>query len=895
MTQPSKSTLQLWRERFDELDYCPWPGPRPLRKGDPEAWLVGRHETRQEFRRTMHPHRLVLLYGLSGVGKTSLLRAGLIPDLERNGSTVHFADKWGGGYTTDVGTFLAEKLRLGTDAGAFEDLDSTFKDKGVIVLDQFEELVRYRPDTASKVIDFILDLNRRLSIKIVVSFRSEYLHELAQLGHRAVLYSSVEYALSEVDDSAAEKALLSGNKVTPESIDVETARTLAENWQAAREHARQEAAPDDPFGRVGLLHLQAMIYALYFANGGQPLTSVSVLGPGSPEERQAGEPGRGADAGAFRVALQRAVDFKLIHCEQAARELVGADLVDGSLTVGARWALARSVGHLSSAGYKLIRGAHELATLAMGVDYESLRDGLARNHSPLTHEQEQALFEAVFAAAHVGEPTDDAEAMTSGDLLDVGRDVLATRADELDNTARQPQDCWSFRIDDGEATSFVNDPGEVTCGPMMGLTAADVLMEEFRRFAFALVWLDASALVRVTRPMGGAAMVSLIHDGFGPALVRWTERVGGRPEGPLSAITAPRGASFMWAPGPALISEARPPTLSGDEDGPRLLVNLRWVGGSVQADFDRVAFVNCDLRGSAFLACRFSGVTFVNCLLDGAIFSDCIFAGEQADVSHQAGWSEVEPDFVIPAPMSLVESHARQRRGLERPWQAALLSPLSGAPAVPFRGEPSAQMVRFADKDRPTEQRRLLVRFDPGGVAIYGGRISTLVMRNCYFDEGGGLSLRHTTGSGLELVEVRDSPGRLEIFGSAVRHISVSPRVGESARARIDVRASQSALAQIWVGPRLTGTFAVTDSRLVHAWNGSPANGLEPGVDFYVAGDSVYHGLLDVTVKGGAPIGSGLQREDGAELWTQGFGDQLHRMDYRRNPAQLHHHQPAGS
>jgi WD40 repeat protein len=58
----------------------PWPGLEAFREAD-AAFFFGREHARDELTRLVAQQRLVVLYGRSGLGKTSLLRAGLFPKL----------------------------------------------------------------------------------------------------------------------------------------------------------------------------------------------------------------------------------------------------------------------------------------------------------------------------------------------------------------------------------------------------------------------------------------------------------------------------------------------------------------------------------------------------------------------------------------------------------------------------------------------------------------------------------------------------------------------------------------------------------------------------------------------------------------------------------------------
>lgn len=860
------ASLKTWNSEFLSKDACPWPGPRPLGPSD-YALLIGRNEDRRQFLNALKQHRLVLLHGPSGVGKTSLLQAGLVRDLQRNGFLVHTADKWGGSSGVAARDFLASKLKL--PEGGFEALEAAAGRKAVVVLDQFEELVRYSPAAAQGVFNALLEINARLEIRVVVSFRSEYLHEFADLESRAINFSVTQLALGQIEEEHARNVVLSGNKATPGVVDEATAMHIADAWVRARSLSGESAAIDDPFNRVGLLHLQALLYHLYFDNGSTPLT-IEVLK--RIFGRDADDPGP-INMPRFTGALKEAITWKLKHCDATSAIAVdGQPLVDYLLADGSRWMLSRMVPHLSSAGYKLIRGVQELAGLALGVDDEALSDGLADKGVRLNDLQLQALVDTLLASASLGddaaasESDDEASRTSTSDLLTATRAELAVAADERLRFHGQPV-VWSDRL--------VLDPNQfqtgVTSGPLMGMSPAAVLIEELRRFALALVWLEMTSLVRITRPMGSSTMVSLIHDGFGKALNEHVADANKDPSGPLSAITAPRGASFEWSDGPTRIGLERAAALDGSTSslGYQPVVNLRWRGGWVMADFLQIVFINCDFRGTLFDGCRFFGVTFVNCLLDGAIFSDCVISGNEEDAQDDP-WTEKQPVFAVPVNDAVANVYAAMREvDLDEP---RLLSDLPGAPAVPYRRSDSLR--------RDTVLQDLHVAH--GGLIIQGGRISSLVVRSCTIEAGSRLSFRSTTGSGLELVEIIESPGLIEIVGSALRQINMSAQIGMTPTVRVIARGSF--LSQVYVGQGLHGSVKVIDSTVIQAWNGSP-------LDFTVE-DSTYHGLVGVTVLSGtpAPAPAGKQHEELGSVETLGrpakdIADRFARMDYRRNPA----------
>ncbi|HEY2737182.1 MAG TPA: hypothetical protein VGK45_02190, partial [Thermoanaerobaculia bacterium] len=121
--------------------------------------------------------RTLVLYSRSGLGKTSLLLAGVFPELVVRGLRPVY-----------VRTFDQPLADLRTALGAAEgaELRETVRAAGpgtVLVCDQFEELfIRFRdqPDVRAEFIRTVADLvnDRALDVRLVFSLREEYLAEL---------------------------------------------------------------------------------------------------------------------------------------------------------------------------------------------------------------------------------------------------------------------------------------------------------------------------------------------------------------------------------------------------------------------------------------------------------------------------------------------------------------------------------------------------------------------------------------------------------------------------------------------------------------------------------------------------------------------------------------------
>jgi hypothetical protein len=841
-------TMQDWHERFRESDgRCPWPGPRPYRPED-ARFLVGRTDDIKRFRQAVDEHTLVFLAGRSGVGKSSLTNAALVPDLQAAGHAVVVCDNWDD-LKEDAVAYIAavafEQLRhllVGFEApnkrifDELANLAASGHASIVLILDQFEELVRYSPKLAAEVEAMVLKLNRHTRLRIVISFRSEFLDQLRGLQQAARPFTSTTFSLGEVDASYARDLMEAANdKGTPPVIDSGAVDALVEEWKRAREETAS-VSDIDPFGKVGFLHLQALLYALHREAPDGRIDFQVVRGLSSS---------RGADL--FRAGIGLSITGKLEDCAAAA---AGADRY---LMQGATAAVANTARHLSSGGYKLVQDAVELAALSFRDVFHALdmgirASGVAGNRDgPLPAGQRAALLQRLLEE---GGPAHDG-------AFDLLRDTTERIAEVLDREAGESGVAplgrsWTDRLPCG-ASPWVADPKDVTNGPMMGRSPVAVLIEECRRYAIGIRWLQAASLIRLTHSLGQRAMVSLIHDGFGPALNEWAATQRRSPVAELHSITRPTGADFSWED-----EEPRQHT-EGTVEEPLVFANLRWRGAWVFASFKHCVFVNCDFRGTYFFRTRFEAAHFVNCQLDGAIFDACEVHGPVDELHVKDSWHTTSPWFTVDASAKLRRSLGRYQL-ISSDGSNALLSREPGYPAVPVDttsdfAHPGVPLIKF------TAQRG-------GGLIVYGGRLSAMVMRGTRFTGQGTVSFRHVAGAGLDLIGSVD--GDVEVFGSALRHLTLTfdPLVrdeeGKKVRQGMQLRTVNSSLAQSWVGQEVHGRWAIDNCRITHLLNASDKMSINASADSALAG---------------AVMDAADRRAMGRE------GGRFDRMDAQANPA----------
>jgi hypothetical protein len=860
-------TLEQWQKNFLDKDTCPWRGPKPMEPGDDDL-LIGRSEDRDRFVHEVLTHQLVILHGESGVGKSSLLNVGLVRDLKERDFQPVVCRNW----TRDAaspdrpedfvaGKVAAELRVLGIDVdeaspqSMIEQLDDEYGERAVLVLDQFEELIRHQRLFFKRAMDWVAQLNARYDVHVVISLRSEYVHRLKPLNSRIRPFSMSTFELdalttpdhirdiiasgnlgqqgntaslradAEAGVSRTETVGAGSLAMSPEAIEL-----LLDEWIKVQ---RAELRSVD----VGLLHLQGALYALHARAKPDTIQVEDIQQMTSAAARRQRD--------VFTLGLSESVSRKLDLCEEACRDEDPANSLDEVLIIGTRAAVRRTVAHLSSGGFKLDREAWDLAELALERELRILNE--------IPAEAVERAFRTIYGLTTTVKPG----ASGAVDLLSVPRAVVAAAAG-----LRAPTDMSASPAlgDLGIAVSpWEADPEGLSAGPMFGYPPYEVVIEELRRFAFALEWLTTASLIRPTSPAVDSTMLSLIHDGFGEALENWADSEDIGPAAALGLLTGAQGDVFEWTRRDA--GEYWPQFDGGDHD--RTIVNLRWRNCRVTAQFRHVVFANCDFRGTRFENCCFEGAVFVNCLLDGATFGDCAIVGSVSEPAT-AYDKEGMPSFALTGldvPTRAALSHYR-----DQDFSGAVLYSVTSGIAVTNRPGRRSKLLEWAP------QR--------GGLTMYGGRLSSLMVRSGQFRDGGELALRHIAGSSLDITE--QGAAKIQIFGSSIRGLSISRRVGDPGKQRdeIELTVRGSVLANAWFDEGLTGTARIDNSVVWQLLN------VSEGSRYRVTLEScTRYGA--VNIEGTANAGP---RADFAEDGISDRSDLVHQarlMAYRREPAMV--------
>ncbi len=195
--------LPLPEELYDQLCHRENPYVGISHFAEAEAPLFfGRDREIWELSRdifALRPNQILLFHGASGVGKSSLLYAGLFPRLR------HPQQGWYVGYERRQKALpLAQQLAQMVKAALQAE-----ETRQLLILDQVEEIIT-DPGKTDEIPSFVAHLKdtltRHPALKIILSFRKEYLYDLKKpLKDQAINYR--EFALHPLDEAGMHRAI----------------------------------------------------------------------------------------------------------------------------------------------------------------------------------------------------------------------------------------------------------------------------------------------------------------------------------------------------------------------------------------------------------------------------------------------------------------------------------------------------------------------------------------------------------------------------------------------------------------------------------------------------------------------------------------------------------------
>ncbi|HEX4959356.1 MAG TPA: pentapeptide repeat-containing protein [Thermoanaerobaculia bacterium] len=608
---------------------CPWPGPVPYTESDAEQFL-GRSEEIKQLLNLMDRQQLNILIALSGVGKSSLLQAGLVPALrymrEDTGDfgpalLVREWGEWAGLSESSPSVLLIHAIanciqRLAED-GAPSGGDQFEKDIKALLQVQVPhpspELVRQDPGFALRaLVDYVRQLcaatgglvliidqaeeflgsglpgpdqereygvlriigtlfNKEKSLKLLISLREEYLGRISLLRREVEGLDKRIFRLEPMPQGTVREVLLQTPSLTANKVAFAGDRVIDTLLRWLGQAGDASAAVDGQVS-VDLLRLQALLTEVFR----EAQKNASAAGIVIDEDTLSD----------FKRQLEKKLNREISPKELARHALenyVERLLQEAEVEIppagpGRRLlkrVLVRMAPWLSSpGGFKRHVPENELVVNAIRDDLDIL--GLKSRL--------EEVRSAVVVLFENWRPSESVEisckAITSSNLR--GRQDLLEQ----------------FKVE-FETTDESYLSGEALLHGWSTFTAATMLV----RAAFEVLRLLCAHRV-LKFSQGNTFSYELMHDGFGHALFEWAERERTALADTLAAVVSRRGETFRWR------------ALAGEK-----LKRISWLGCNLnETVIQNVRFESCTLKGTILTDCSLENCVFDDCDLRGAVF-----------------------------------------------------------------------------------------------------------------------------------------------------------------------------------------------------------------------------------------------------------------------------------
>jgi WD40 repeat protein len=215
----------------------PYPGIRSFDTGEGSLFF-GREKHTYELLKVLTKSHFIVISGASGAGKSSLVKAGLIPELKKvsaRWSSLIFRP--GNQPLTNMADELLNRLlEFGIDnkiTGNFKDIEKilkagpehvvdfftriNFNDSILIYIDQFEEIFRYRDDEyisnskqeSEYFVNLLIQLSkqRRHPIFVVLSMRTDFLSDCTEFDSLPDMINDGHYLIPKMTTEEKEEAI----------------------------------------------------------------------------------------------------------------------------------------------------------------------------------------------------------------------------------------------------------------------------------------------------------------------------------------------------------------------------------------------------------------------------------------------------------------------------------------------------------------------------------------------------------------------------------------------------------------------------------------------------------------------------------------------------------------
>lgn len=373
----------------------PYPGPRSFQRGET---LYGRERETAELLDLLIAERIVLLYSPSGAGKSSLLQAALIPELEREGFHVFPTMRVSipaatsgplpaNRFVASLVQSLQETLPAGQRLPAAEwatlslaqvlDHYPTAGDTtwhgDVLVFDQFEEILTLDPADSAAKHAFFEQLGEALRDRnrwALVAMREEFVGRLAPYQRPIPTRFSTRYRLELLGPEAARSAIQRPAAAAGVDFTDAAAAKLVDDLRTVQILQPDGAVQPVLGDHVEPVHLQIVCQQLWDR---LPEDRASI----EPQDVQAYGDVNQALMGFYDTALGRAGQHTGLS-ERSLRTWVATELITSAQTRALVYRGAELTGSLPTAAADTLYEAYILRSVVRGGDtwYELAHDRL---------------------------------------------------------------------------------------------------------------------------------------------------------------------------------------------------------------------------------------------------------------------------------------------------------------------------------------------------------------------------------------------------------------------------------------------------------------------------------------------------------------------------------------
>jgi formylglycine-generating enzyme required for sulfatase activity len=231
--QPPQNVHEAEQNKIFIAETCPYVGLNAF--DDKTAqWFFGREKAFKQLLDKIKQSPFVFVVGVSGIGKSSLVKAKLIPEMEQRGYQILLMKPWSNpiqrlkdALTEDTGADVGELEEQIDREGLLAAIADLPTKRNLLVIDQFEEVftVCSREDERSKFIQMLVDVAQQdnSDFMIVATMRIDFLPECSRANLNKIVNEQMvvisDMSENELRDAIAKPAETQGYQLSDGLLD----------------------------------------------------------------------------------------------------------------------------------------------------------------------------------------------------------------------------------------------------------------------------------------------------------------------------------------------------------------------------------------------------------------------------------------------------------------------------------------------------------------------------------------------------------------------------------------------------------------------------------------------------------------------------------------------------